>query len=132
MSTDEFGLVRVQAAPANRPMLPLQYGILTCAAPRQPGRIARRRRAGALRTISFAVGLMLGSMTAVAARSDAGEIDRHPHMPPTVRSALQSDDADREVQRLYEEIMRRADPALQERCYGGGSACAAGIVAEGS
>lgn len=132
MLKDKSGLARVRTAPANRPMLLPQYGIITRAVPRQPGRVAWRRRTGTLRTISFAVGLMLGSMAAVAARSDAGEIDQHPHMLSVARSALQSDDADREVQRLYEEIMRRADPALQGRCDGGGPACAAGIVAEGS
>jgi hypothetical protein len=77
---------------------------------------------GALRTISFAVGLAAGLVTVVDTQSGAGGRGRHAtvdwidrrlgelHVAP---SAPQLHDKDRDRQRLYDEITRRADPMLR-------------------
>ena len=98
-------------------------------------------RLGTLRTLSFTVGVMLGLVSAVYAQSGnddqlpahrpgpqlaldrrptvtdhrrqptAAEIDRPMRERDTAPGAPQLPDEDREVQQLYEAIMRQTDPA---------------------
>ena len=76
---------------------------------------------GALRTISFAVGLTVGLVTVVDTQSGVGGqrhhatvdgIDRRQGELHVAPSAPQLRDKDRDHQRLYDEITRRADPTL--------------------
>jgi hypothetical protein len=101
------------------------------------------RQIGALRTLSFAVGVMLGLVSAVYTQSGTGdhlpghpsgtqlaldqrliitghrrqptaaEIDRSIDSRRTALGAPHSPDEYREVQQLYDEIMRQTDPALR-------------------
>jgi hypothetical protein len=101
------------------------------------------RHIGALRTLSFTVGVMLALGSAVYAQSGAdnqlsahrpgpqlaldewptvtdhrrqptaAEIDRRMRERDNAPGAPQLHDEDYKVQQLYEEIMREADPALR-------------------
>jgi hypothetical protein len=100
------------------------------------------QRIGTLRTLSFAVGVILGLVSAVYAQLGTGQLPAHrpglqlalDHGPtvagtrrqPTAAeinqrlaergaapSAPRLHDEDREVQQLYDEIMRQTDPTLR-------------------
>jgi hypothetical protein len=101
------------------------------------------RHIGALRTLSFTVGVMLGLVSAVYAQSGtddqlpahrsgpqlaldqwptvtdhrrqptAAEIERRMRERDTAPGTPQLHDEDHEVQQLYDEIMRQTDPAFR-------------------
>ena len=100
------------------------------------------QRISTLRTLSFAVGVMLGLVSAVYAEPGTGQLPAHrpgsklalDHGPTVARtgrqptaaeinqrlaergaapSAPQLHGEDREVQQLYDEIMRQTDPSLR-------------------
>jgi hypothetical protein len=103
----------------------------------------RIRRIGTLKTLSFAVGVTLGLVNAVYAQSGtnaqlpvqppgsqvalhqwpivaghqrqptAEEIDRRRDEHGTGQSTPRLHDEDREVQQLYDEILRQTEPALR-------------------
>jgi hypothetical protein len=138
---DEFNLVQVQAAPT---MSCEAEGISVS---RSSGHRTRRiegrnmsliQRISTLRTLSFAVGVMLGLVSAVYAEPGTGQLPAHrpgsqlalDHGPtvarmgrqPTAaeinqrlaeRRAAPSAPQDREVRQLYDEIMRQTDPSLR-------------------
>jgi hypothetical protein len=142
---DEFNLVQVPAAPT---MSREAEGISVV-----PVIGHRTRRIGGrnmsliqpistLRTLSFAIGVMLGLVSAVYAEPGTGQLPAHrpgsklalDHGPTVARtwrqptaaeinqrlaergaapSAPQLNGEDREVQQLYDEIMRQTDPSLR-------------------